>query len=71
MIHAGVLRKGEFLGLLNGKKIRRLTPTECCRLQGFPDDWLEGIPETQKYKCLGNAVSVPIVKMIIERLYKK
>ena len=52
-------------------KIRRLTPTECCRLQGFPDDWCNDISDTQKYKALGNAVSVPIVKMIIERLYNK
>lgn len=50
-------------------KIRRLTPIECERLQGFPDNWTQGIAETQRYKALGNAVSVPIVKMIIEKLY--
>lgn len=55
----------------NEKKIRRLTPTECCRLQGFPDDWLDGIPESAKYKCLGNAVSVPVVKAIADRLKTK
>jgi DNA (cytosine-5)-methyltransferase 1 len=51
-------------------QIRRLTPTECERLQGFPDGWTEGLSDTQKYKCLGNAVSVPVVKAIGERLLK-
>ena len=45
-------------------RIRRLTPTECERLQGFPDGWTEGISDTQRYKCLGNAVSVPVVEYI-------
>lgn len=51
--------------------IRRLTPTECERLQGFPDGWTEGLSDTQRYKCLGNAVSVPVVKAIGERLQRK
>ena len=49
-------------------KIRRLTPTECERLQGFPDGWTEGQSDTQRYKQLGNAVSVPVVKAIAEKL---
>ncbi|WKZ32912.1 MAG: DNA cytosine methyltransferase [Thermodesulfobacteriota bacterium] len=48
--------------------IRRLTPLECERLQGFPDGWTEGVSDTQRYKCLGNAVSVPVVRAIGERL---
>jgi DNA (cytosine-5)-methyltransferase 1 len=56
--------------ILKNKSIRRLTEIECERLQGFPDNWTQGISSTQRYKALGNAVSVPIVKMIIERLYK-
>lgn len=57
--------------------IRRLTPIECMRLQGFPDDWNEkGImngkevemSDTQRYKQAGNAVSVPIVSMVAERI---
>jgi len=51
-------------------KIRRLTPIECERLQGFPDNWTEGISDTQRYKCIGNAVSIPIVEEIGKRLLK-
>jgi DNA (cytosine-5)-methyltransferase 1 len=49
-------------------KIRRLTPTECERLQGFPDGWTEGISDTQRYKCLGNAVTTNVVSWIGEHL---
>lgn len=58
--------------LIDGQ-IRRLTPKECERLQGFPDDWTsegtEGnISDTQRYKMAGNAVSVPVIKAIVEKL---
>ena len=49
-------------------RIRRLTPKECERLQGFPDGWTEGVSDTQRYKVLGNAVSVPVIKHIAEIL---
>ena len=52
------------------QRIRRLTPIECERLQGFPDKWTEGISDTQRYKCLGNAVTVPVIEFIAERLLK-
>ena len=48
--------------------IRRLTPTECERLQGFPDGWTEGISDTQRYKCLGNAVTTKVIEAIGKRL---
>lgn len=50
--------------------IRRLTPTECERLQGFPDGWTEGISDTQRYKCCGNAVTVNVIRDIAERLLR-
>ena len=56
--------------LFEKSKIRRLTPRECERLQGFPDDWTEGESDTQRYKMMGNAVSVPVVKAVVERLYE-
>jgi len=55
-------------GIYDGIKIRRLTPIECERLQGFPDNWTEGISDTQRYKCLGNAVTVNVVEAIVERI---
>jgi len=51
-------------------KVRRLTPTECARLQGFPDDWhkIEGISDTQAYKCYGNAVTVNVIREVIRKM---
>ena len=46
-------------------KVRRLTPTECERLQGFPDGWTEGFPDTARYKALGNSVAVPCVEYVM------
>jgi DNA (cytosine-5)-methyltransferase 1 len=55
---------------LAGAQIRRLTPIECERLQGFPDGWTKGVSDTQRYKCLGNAVTVNVVEAIITALYR-
>ena len=52
-------------------RIRKLTPIECERLQGFPDNWTEGHSDTQRYKQCGNAVSVTVTKAIFESIYKK
>lgn len=48
--------------------IRRLTPIECERLQGFPDNWTENQADTHRYKQMGNAVAVPVVSWIVNRL---
>jgi DNA (cytosine-5)-methyltransferase 1 len=50
--------------------VRRLTPLECERLQGFPDGWTEGQTDTNRYKQMGNAVAVPVVDWIIGNLVK-
>ena len=55
--------------LTDGTRIRRLTPLECERLQGFPDNWTKGISDTQRYKCVGNAVTVPVVEFIVKELF--
>jgi DNA (cytosine-5)-methyltransferase 1 len=48
--------------------IRRLTPKECERLQGFPDGWTEGVSDVQRYSQCGNAVTVNVVQNIIPYL---
>lgn len=55
-------------GVLDGTRIRRLTPLECERLQGFPDGWTEGVSDTQRYKMLGNAVTTNVITAIGARL---
>lgn len=50
------------------KRIRFITPTECERLQGFPDGWTASQSDTQRYKQMGNAVSVPVIKWIGSRI---
>jgi DNA (cytosine-5)-methyltransferase 1 len=48
--------------------VRRLTPVECERLQGFPDNWTAGQTDGHRYKQMGNAVAVPVVQWIIDRI---
>ena len=60
-------------GITDGIRIRKLTPRECWRLQGFPDEYFDrakatGISDTQLYKQAGNAVTVNVARVIGERL---
>jgi DNA (cytosine-5)-methyltransferase 1 len=48
--------------------VRRLTPTECERLQGFPDGWTDGQADSNRYKQMGNAVAVPVVSWIVNAM---
>ena len=63
----------------DGYVVRRLTPTECERLQGFPDGWTkvayrgkpaEECPDTPRYKALGNTMAVPVMRWIGERILR-
>ena len=71
-ITSQAVAKDSLLG--SGTSIRRLTPTECMRLQGFPDDWCdlgvngEIISDSQKYKMAGNAVTTNVVTEVMRRL---
>jgi DNA (cytosine-5)-methyltransferase 1 len=47
-------------------QVRRLTPIECERLQGFPDNWTTNQPDSHRYKQLGNAIAVPCVQWIMQ-----
>lgn len=48
--------------------VRKLTPTECARLQGFPDDWNVEFADSVRYKQFGNAVAVPVVEWLGKRI---
>lgn len=48
--------------------VRRLTPLECERLQGFPDNWTEGQSDSARYKQMGNSVAVPVFTWVLRRL---
>ena len=54
----------------NGLLIRRLTPLECERLQGFPDSWTDipGASDSARYKAFGNSVAIPCVEFIMSRI---
>ena len=62
------LRSGtkQSTGVIMDSNVRRLTPVECERLQGFPDDWTAGQSDSTRYKQMGNAVAVPVVEWIIQ-----
>ena len=55
-----------------GYAVRRLTPLECLRLQGFPDWWLdiEGMSDTQKYRAIGDSVAIPCVMFVMAGIAK-
>lgn len=59
------------VGALTTSGVRRLTVTECCRLQGFPDDWFGAPnepPDAPKYAALGDAVTVNVAEWIGRRI---
>lgn len=68
------LTASDIHGILQNSRIRRLTPRECFRLQGVPDEYYERAAsvcsEAQLYRQAGNAVTVPVVKAIGERIRK-
>jgi DNA (cytosine-5)-methyltransferase 1 len=53
-----------------GQLPRKLTPRECARLQGFPEDFIIPVSDTRAYKQFGNSVAVPVVRAIAENIIK-
>ena len=51
--------------------VRKLTPTECEKLQGFPIDYTNHVSNTQRYKALGNSFTVPIIEHILQTIFQK
>lgn len=74
-VTAGSFKDNNFVqtNIIAGLRIRKLTPLECWRLQGFPD-WAftrareAGLSDSQLYKQAGNSVTVPVIKAIAERM---
>jgi len=72
----GTLMRGGQGGRMDGvmqtnMKVRRLTPIECERLQGFPDNYTnikKDCPDGHRYKALGNSMAVPVMKWIGQRI---
>ena len=56
--------------IIKQNRIRRLTPIECERLQGFPDNFTAGVSDTQRYKQMGNTITVNVIQAIIKNLLK-
>ena len=73
----GSIENSSTTAVQDGSVIRRLTPKECERLQGFPDDYtqiawrnkpIENCPDGPRYKALGNSMAVPVMRWIGERI---
>jgi len=65
------LQRHQETSILQGMAVRRLTPTECERLQGFPDGWTDILPTTPdgpRYKAIGNSMAVPVMRWIGSRI---
>jgi DNA (cytosine-5)-methyltransferase 1 len=54
--------------ITDGITVRRLTPLECERLQGFPDGWTDGQSDSARYRQLGNSVAVPVLEWVMQRV---
>jgi DNA (cytosine-5)-methyltransferase 1 len=64
------LDKSKSPALMQGLQVRRLTPVECERLQGFPDNYtnIPGASDSHRYKALGNSMAVPVMRWIGNRI---
>ena len=58
-------------GKVNGEYVRKLTPRECARLQGFPEDYRLDVADCHLYKQLGNSVTVPVIEAIARLIKEK
>lgn len=59
---------GNTEGYLIDGKVRKLTPTECLRIMGFPSDFVFPVSDNRAYEQLGNSVAVPVLKAIAEKI---
>jgi DNA (cytosine-5)-methyltransferase 1 len=68
------LQANQVTGVSTGTAVRRLSPRECERLQGLPDDWTRWLADgseqsdSARYREIGNSVAVPVVEWIMRRI---
>jgi DNA (cytosine-5)-methyltransferase 1 len=72
---SGTLTRSQSAGVMQNRAVRRLTPTECERLQGFPDQYTNipwrgkpDSPDAPRYKAMGNSMAVPVMSWIGKRI---
>ena len=58
--------------VIDSKDIRKLTPRECARFQGFPETFIfpSSLPKSALYKQMGNSVCVPVIEKIAQNILK-
>lgn len=65
-----LLARSDTTKIFYKNKLRKLTPLECERLQGIPDDYTSIISDTQRYKSIGNSFTVPVISYILRGIGK-
>ena len=66
-----LLARADTTKILYKNRVRKLTPLECERLQGIPDNFTSGFSDTSRYKMIGNAFTVQVISKIISNIGKK
>lgn len=65
-----LLARADTTKILTNNRIRKLTPLECERLQGLPDNYTSVISDTQRYKSIGNGFTVPVIEYFLKNISK-
>ncbi len=55
-------------GVKDAHGVRYVHPIECERLQGMPDNYTEGVSNSQRYKMIGNAFTIPVIEHILKEI---
>jgi DNA-cytosine methyltransferase len=66
-----LLARADTTKILINNRVRKLTPLECERLQGLPDNYTSALSDTQRYKSIGNGFTVPVIEFFLKNLKKK
>ncbi len=66
--YKGIDNHAQRTAIIDSRGMRMLTPLECERLLGFPDNWTQGVSNTVRYRLLGNSVMIPVITTIAKRL---